>query len=115
VGRAAALVAAELTTRLYPVYLRRLDAQSTYRAVREIFEREVAEVGLTADDVIADITSGTKPLTAGMVLAALTCGGALEYVQSQRDAGGRVIDGTQQVVLLDMDFYLTVAQTASES
>jgi hypothetical protein len=112
---AAALVAAELTTRLYPVYLRRLDAQSAYRAVREILEREVVEAGLTADEVIADITSGTKPLTAGMVLAALTCGGALEYVQSRRDAAGQVIDGTQQVVLLDMDFYLTAAQTASES
>jgi len=110
----AALVAAELTPRLYPVYLQRLDVQAAYRAVREILEREAGEVGLTADEVIADITSGTKPLTAGMVLAALTCGGTLEYVQSRRDAQGHVIEGTQQVVLLDMDFYLTTTQNGTE-
>jgi hypothetical protein len=111
----AALVEVELTTRVYPVYIRDLDAQAAYRAVRTIVRRELAEVDLAPEDVIADITSGTKPLTAGMVLAALTGGVALEYVQSQRDAQGRVVDGTQQVTLLDMDFYLAQEWPSSDS
>lgn len=110
----AALVEADLSARLYPVYIRNLDAQAAYRAVRTIVRRELEEVGLAPDDVIADITSGTKPLTAGMVLAALTGGVALEYVQSQRDAQGQVIDGTQQVTLLDMDFYLAPDRLSSD-
>ena len=62
---------------------------------------------MTPDQVIADITGGTKPLTAGMVLAALTVGGALEYVESERDAEGRPIEDTQRVVLMDTAFYVT--------
>ena len=41
-----------------------------------------------------------------MVLAALTAGGALEYVESERDAQGRPITGTLRVVLVDTTFYV---------
>lgn len=97
-----------VTTRLHPIYIQQLDVQATYQAVRAVFEREVAEESLGLEEVIADITGGTKPLTAGMVLAALTCGGAVEYVESERDAKGQPAPGTLRVILVDTTFYVTM-------
>jgi hypothetical protein len=94
-------------TRLHPVYISQVDAQSAYEAVRTVFSREAAEEELTPEEVIADITSGTKPLTAGLILAALTVNGALEYVESDRDEQGQVIQGSQRVVLVDTKFHLS--------
>ena len=74
--------------------------------MRTIVEREVVEEGLEPGQVIADITGGTKPLTAGMLLAAITTNSALEYVESERDDQGRPIPGTLHVVLVDTSFYL---------
>lgn len=96
-----------LSTRLHPVYIKQPDVQTTCEAIRKVFEREAAEEGLESDQIIADITGGTKPMTAGMVLAALTTGGALEYVESKRDADGHPIEKTQHVVLVDTAFYVT--------
>jgi hypothetical protein len=96
-----------LATRLHPIYIRQLDVQAAYTAVRAVFEREAVEEGIAPSEVIADITGGTKPLTAGMVLAALTVGGELEYVESERDAAGRPVPGAQRVVLMDTTFYVT--------
>jgi hypothetical protein len=93
--------------RLHPVYVQQLDVQATYQAVRAVFEREAAEEGLSPGAVIADVTGGTKPLTAGMVLAAITAGGALEYVESERDAQGQPVPDTLRVVLVDTAFYVT--------
>ncbi len=45
------------------------DVQETYLLVRRIYAEEAAEHGLDADQIIADFTGGTKPMTAGMVLA----------------------------------------------
>jgi hypothetical protein len=101
-----ALAEEDLETKIHSYFIQTLDTRSAYEAVRTIIRRELAEASLTPDEVIADLTSGIKPLTAGMVLAALTEGVELEYVQSQRDEQGYVIDGTQEVILLDMDFYL---------
>lgn len=95
------------TTRLHPVYVQQLDVQAAYQAVRSIFEREAGEAGLQPDQVIADVTGATKPMTSGMVLAAITTGSALEYVESDRDAEGRYIPDTQRVVLVDTSFYVT--------
>lgn len=99
----------ETKTQLHPVYIETLDAQQAYQAVHDIFNREAGEVRLEPGQVIADITGGTKQLTAGMVLAALTTGGALEYVESDRDAEGQPISGTLRVVEVDTEFYLTQA------
>jgi hypothetical protein len=95
-----------VATQVHPVYVKQPDVRAAYQAVRAVFEREAAEEGLSPDQVIADITGGTKPLTAGMVLAAITTGGALEYVESERDEQGRPIPGTLRVVLVDAAFYL---------
>jgi hypothetical protein len=98
------LLEQDLTTQLHPVYIDELDVRASYEAVRFIFERESVEEGLRPDQVIADVTGGTKPLSAGMVLAALTVGGALEYVESERDPDGLPIPGTLRVVLVDTTF-----------
>ena len=96
-----------LPTQVHLVYIRELSAQAAYQAVTTIFTRECAEQGLPPSAVIADITSGTKPMTAGMVLAALTRQRPLEYVESDRDADGFPIAGSLRVVLANTDFYVT--------
>lgn len=95
-----------LRTQLHPVYINQLDAGAAYGAARTVFDREAAEEGLTRGAVIGDITGGTKPLTAGLLLAALTTGNQLEYVESERDDEGRPIPNTLRVVLVDTEFYL---------
>lgn len=92
---------------LHPVYIQSLDVKAAYTAVRAVYEREVQAVGLSPDQVIADITGGTKPLTAGMVLATITADRQIEYVQSERDAEGDPVPNTLRVVLLDADFSVT--------
>lgn len=106
------LMAEGINTQIHPVYIDKLDAQTAYEKVRAIFEREAAEEGLMPHEVIADITGGTKPLTAGMILAALAVDGALEYVESRRDDRGAPIPGAQYVVLVDTKFYLTREEQA---
>jgi len=101
------LVEEGMSTQLHPVYVEQPDVQAAYQAVRAVFEREAAEEGLVPEQVIADVTGGTKPMTAGMVLAALTTGGDLEYVESERDAEGLPVADTQRVVLVDTTFYVT--------
>ena len=96
-----------VATRLHPVYIAQPDMQAVHEAVRAVFEREAAEEGLTPDQIVADITGGTKPMTAGMVLAALTTGSTLEYVESERDAQGQPVPGTLYVALVDTTFHVT--------
>lgn len=100
------LLKENITTKLHPVYIKELDVEATFTAVRNIFEREAEEEGLVSKDLIADITGGTKPMTTGMFLAALTTARSVEYVESKRDNQGEPIPGTLGVVLLDTSFYL---------
>jgi hypothetical protein len=92
---------------LHPERIQHLDALSAYRAVHDIYSRRAREVGLKPEQVIADITGGVKPVTAGMVLAALTMDCKMEYVESDRDAQGDYIPGTQHLMLVDTEFYVT--------
>jgi hypothetical protein len=94
-----------LPTILHPERIQDVDAQSAYRAVRSIYEEKATKAGVPADQLIADITGGLKPLTAGMVLAAMTTGLKLEYVESERDIHGEPRPNLH-VVLLDTHFYL---------
>lgn len=100
------LVTRSMPTRLHPCYVDKLEVQATYQAVRSILDREAREEGIDSTKVIADITGGTKPMTAGMVLAALTVGRPMEYVESERDAEGNPMPNTLRVVLTDAAFYL---------
>lgn len=95
-----------LNARTHRFYIPRPDAEATYEAVRTILEREALEEKLEPGQVIADLTGGTKPMTAGMVLAAITLGCPLEYVETDRDALGNPIPNTARVVLADVSFYL---------
>ena len=96
-----------LKTQLHPIYIPQLEAGDAYQAVRRVFEEEAPKVGLKPEEVIADITGGLKPLTAGMILAAITLDRELEYVESERDHQGEPIPGTLRVVLIDLNFYVT--------
>ena len=104
-----------LPTRLHPCYLTNLDAASAYSEVSAIFATRARAEGLQREDVIADITSGLKPLAAGMIVAALGVGGAIEYVESVRDIHGEPVHGKLRVVLVDMTFYLSRIESSSSS
>jgi hypothetical protein len=101
-----ALIDANLPVRLHRIYIAKPETQDVYQAVRTVWEREAVEENLHPAQVIADITGGTKPMTAGMVLAAVATGNPLEYVETDRDAEGQPIHGTVRVVLADLSFYL---------
>jgi len=50
-------------------------------------------------DIVIDYTSGTKAMSAGVVLAGLDKkAGSLVYVSGKRDDNGRVISGTEKVI-----------------
>jgi hypothetical protein len=97
-------------TQVHPIYISRLEAGEAYHAVRKILEEEAPKMGLKPEDVIADITGGLKPLTAGMVLAALTVGCDLEYVETERTSEGEPIPGTLRVVVIDLNFYISTKE-----
>lgn len=101
------LLAEKLDVRLHRLYIDKPDAEDTYRAARAIWDREALEQGLQPEMVIGDITGGTKPMTAGLVLAAIAADRVLEYVESDRDHQGRPVEGSERVVLADIGFYLT--------
>jgi hypothetical protein len=52
------------------------DSQDTYEYVNRIFKRS----GLESNEIIADFTGGTKPMTVGMIMACLPRERDLEYV-----------------------------------
>jgi hypothetical protein len=99
-----------LNTQVHPVYITYSEAGEAYHAVRKILEEEAPKMGLKTEDVIADITGGLKPLTAGMILAALTVGCDLEYVETERTPEGEPIPGTLRVVVIDLNFHFSTKE-----
>lgn len=59
------------------------DASGCYALVKRVFEQLAPDAGLAQGDVVADMTGGTKPMTAGMVLACNDLGAALEHVPTK--------------------------------
>ncbi len=59
------------------------DSQDTYDYVNRIFKRS----GLAAEEIIADFTGGTKPMTVGMIMACLPRNRELEYVPFNQSTG----------------------------
>ena len=45
------------------------DVQEAYHLIRRIYTEEAVEHGLAPEQIIADFTGGTKPMSAGMILA----------------------------------------------
>ena len=72
--------------------------------VDNIYNRALTEQKLEAHQIVADLTGGFKPMTAGMVMACLSYGRLLEYTESKRDATDQLIDGTQRVIEVGVDF-----------
>jgi len=58
--------------------------------------------GYGIQDMVADYTSGTKAMSAGLTIAAIKGNvGALVYVTGERDEGGRVMPGTERPISLE--------------
>jgi hypothetical protein len=89
---------------LHPVRVTAGTIEAAYRAVDQIYTTEAGAAQLRPEQIVADLTGGLKPMTAGMVLACLPHGHALEYIESDRDDAGRPIDGTQRAILVGVDF-----------
>lgn len=64
------------------------DTEACYHAVRHIFEQEAQQQQIAPGEIIADITGGTKPMTAGLLVACLEGGYALEHVPTRFDSDG---------------------------
>lgn len=94
-----------IAVELHSIEVPRPDVESTYRAVDDIYQAALADKGLEPKEVIADITGGLKPMTTGMALACLLRNLGLEYVETDRDELGQPINGTQRVVIVDVDFF----------
>lgn len=90
-----------------PVMIDRHDVESTYNAVNMIFREMVPAAGLQADDVVVDITGGLRPMTAGLIVACSFHNFTMQYLSSDRDIQGNVIEGTQRIVRVDIDLELS--------
>ena len=62
--------------------------EDTYNLVTRIFEREARTYELEPRQIIADITGGMKPMTAGMTLACLAHNRDMQYMMALRDDKG---------------------------
>lgn len=91
---------------IYPFYISETTAAAAHEAVSTIITREAPEAGLQVSQLTCDITGGLKPLTAGMMLAAIANDCMVEYVKSDRNEQGRPIPNTQRVVSVDTKFSL---------
>jgi hypothetical protein len=81
--------------------------QSTIDLVQHILQKETGKWELTNNECIADITGGTKPMTAGMAMVCLSQDCNMEYMKSPRDPSGAVVKGATSVpVLIDTTFTL---------
>ncbi len=72
------------------------DAELAYKATVNAI-RKLGEKGIMPSDITVDYTTGSKPMSAGALYAAIMEGCAeIVYVTGQRDENGRVIPGTER-------------------
>lgn len=88
--RAAGVVSRypDLTFTLHPLS-GRYDSQGCYRTVAHIYREEAPRRDISPQQVIADITGGTKPMTLGMIVACLEGDYPIEHVPTAFDATGQ--------------------------
>jgi len=65
------------------------DTRACYELVRDIYHHDAPRLGIPPQRVIADITGGTKPMSAGMFLACLEGSFPIEHVPTAFDALGQ--------------------------
>ncbi len=72
------------------------DAENCQRQFQRAIAARVA-AGCRAADMAVDYTSGTKAMSAGLFAAAVAMGvETISYIAGRRDAGGRVMPGTER-------------------
>ncbi|MEZ4518738.1 MAG: hypothetical protein R3C44_18625 [Chloroflexota bacterium] len=83
------------------------DAEDVYEKVTAAM-KQAERLGLSDRQIVADITGGTKVMTAGMTLAAVAAGGAVEYmVARELNEKGRAISGAGAYpVMLNLQYTL---------
>ncbi|PKN90891.1 MAG: hypothetical protein CVU44_22170 [Chloroflexi bacterium HGW-Chloroflexi-6] len=69
------------------------ELMSTYRVAEKILTQEIYKLEPRPSHIMLDITGGTKPMTAGMVLAGFANQAPMEYTQAVRDEKGGVAEG----------------------
>jgi len=65
----------------------------SYDVISHILDTEIAKTGLRVADIIADITGGMKPMSAGIVLGCVDHQLDMQYMKSLRDEKGEVVVG----------------------
>jgi hypothetical protein len=63
------------------------NTQGCYQVVRKIFRQEAPDLMIPSQQVIADITGGTKPMTMGMIVACLEGDYPIEHVPTVYEGG----------------------------
>lgn len=74
------------------------DAATTYTAVLEIIEHALRLV--TQEEIVVDITGGTKPMTAGAALACLDMDVLMEYLVPGRLPDGNIDRSVEPVPMV---------------
>lgn len=83
------------------------DLQAVRAVIEGIYRERLG--ALAEEDVIADFTGGTKPMTVGMIFACLSPSRHLQYVPAR-------YDGNKPVEALDpVEYFLTAAASGSPS
>ncbi len=76
------------------------DPNHIRQLINSIYIQATEQTGLSPIDFIADYTGGTKSMTAGMVLACSKPERKLQYLVSDRDSHGKIIDSQMMKVTL---------------
>lgn len=75
--------------------------ESTWKVVERIYSVDGPEVGLAETDIVADITGGLKPMTAGVALACASPQRNMQYVKTvKRDERGNPVPGAPRLAVL---------------
>ncbi len=76
------------------------DLQATFAALHQDLARILDRWGCAWDDLVVDITGGTKPMVAALALASIRGARSFQYVSGERDLDGKVQSGTERPVAL---------------
>jgi len=91
------------------------EAKPTFNVVKSILLSAHKE-RIFRPQIIADITGGTKPMSAGMTLACLAYDVDIQYIKSQRDDKGQIDYDTRSVpIQLDLNIPLQKTLTHNKA
>jgi hypothetical protein len=82
--------------------------QATYDVVVRIFDLEAVIAGLQPHEIVADISGGTKAMTAGLTLACLARDRDMQFMKRPRDVSGHEKLGADaEPIRIDTTFILS--------